>query len=64
MFLLERYCGLDEEQARGVIQEITTHGKAVAAVFPERVARVKLSQVEDTARGKYPFKASLESVEP
>ncbi|CAG0932166.1 ATP-dependent Clp protease adapter protein ClpS [Planctomycetaceae bacterium] len=63
LFLLERYCGLDEEQSRNVVQEMTTRGKAVAAVFPERIARVKLSQIEDAAKSKYPFKASLESIE-
>jgi ATP-dependent Clp protease adaptor protein ClpS len=62
-FLLERFCGLGEEQARNVVQEITTHGKAVAAVFPERLARVKLDQIAAAAQGNYPFKATVESLD-
>jgi ATP-dependent Clp protease adapter protein ClpS len=63
LFLLERYCGLGEEQARNVVQEITTRGKAVATVLPERLARIKFSQIEEAAKSKFPFKASLESLD-
>lgn len=61
MFLLERLCGQSEEQARALVQELTTRGRAVAAVLPERLARMKLAQIEEAARGKYPFKATIES---
>lgn len=61
MYLLERLCGHNEEQARVLVQELTTRGKAIAAVLPERLARVKLAQIEEAARGKYPFKVTLKS---
>ncbi len=63
LFVLERFCGLGEVQARAVVQEITTRGKAVAAVLPERIARVKLGQIEDAEKGKFPFKVTLETLE-
>ncbi len=63
LFLLERFCGLDEVQARAVVQEMTTRGKAVVAVLPERIARVKLGQIEDAAKGKFPFKVTLETMD-
>ena len=63
MYLLERLCGHSEEQARAIVHELTTRGLAVAATLPERMAQVKLSQVEDAARGRYPLKATIRSVE-
>lgn len=62
-FLLVKHCGHGEEQARAVIQEMTTRGKAVAAVLPDRLARVKLALIEEAAAGKYPFKATVEALE-
>ncbi|MCC6151242.1 MAG: ATP-dependent Clp protease adaptor ClpS [Planctomycetes bacterium] len=63
MYLLERLCGHSEEQARAIVHELTTHGLAVAATLPERMAHVRLSQIDDAARGRYPFKATIRLVE-
>ena len=63
MYLLEHLCGHSEEQARSIVQELNTRGLAVAAALPERMARAKLSQIEDAAKGKYPFKATIQSAE-
>ena len=60
LFLLERYCEYSEDEARIVVQEITTKGKAIAIELPETLAKIKLSQIHDAAKGKYPFKATLE----
>jgi ATP-dependent Clp protease adaptor protein ClpS len=62
-FVLERFCGHGEEQARAVVNTLTSSGKAVAAVLPERIARIKQAQIEEEAKGKYPLKATLEPVE-
>lgn len=63
LHLLERFCGQDEARAREIVRRLADKGQAVAGEFNQAVGRIKLGQVQEAARGKYPFRATLEPLD-
>ncbi len=61
--VLQRFFGMDSEQATQVMLHVHTRGKGVCGTFSREIAETKVAQVNDHAREhQHPLVSSLERV--